>query len=76
MYSTVLFRSLFRMSNIKIPTIEEVRTDWDEYSHQYNTFDVGPQTFFFSLVNILNLHTASNILEVACGTGKLLPYVL
>ena len=53
-----------------------MRNDWDEYSHQYNTFDVGPQTFFFSLANILNLHSATNILEIACGTGKLLPYAL
>jgi hypothetical protein len=47
------FRPLFCMSKVKIPSIEDVRKEWNDYSLQYNTFDVGPQTLYFSLANIL-----------------------
>lgn len=64
------------MSRAKIPTVKQVEKEWNDYSHQYDTFDLGPQTFFYSLASILNLHSARNILEVACGTGKLLPFAM
>ena len=34
------------------------------------------QTFFYSLVNMLSFKDATHILEIACGTGKLLPYAI
>lgn len=34
---------------------------------------MGPQTFYYSLLTLMNLQQAKNILEVACGTGRLLP---
>lgn len=38
--------------------------------------DSCPQTFFYTLTNLLKLDTASQILEVACGTGRMIPMVL
>jgi hypothetical protein len=45
----------FSLSSPKIPTIEEVRHNWNDYSSGYNTFDVGPQTLFSSLINIMRM---------------------
>ncbi len=38
--------------------------------------DSAPQTFYFSLINILKLQEAHNILEVGCGRCTLLPFAL
>lgn len=38
--------------------------------------DSATQTFYFSLINILRLHEAHNILEVGCGRCTLLPFSL
>lgn len=35
--------------------------------------DMGPQTFYYSLLTLMNIQNAGNILEVACGTGRLIP---
>lgn len=42
----------------------------------YQKFDSTMQTFFYTLINMLGLDQAHHILEVACGTGKLLPLAL
>ena len=42
----------------------------------YITFDSAPQTFFYTLSNMLKLDQAKNVLEIACGAGKLIPQVL
>ena len=47
---------LYSVSSPKIPTIEEVKQNWNDYSSGYNTFDVGPQTLFSSLINIMKIH--------------------
>jgi len=39
-------------------------------------FDSCPQTLYFTLTNIMQLNHAQNILEVACGAGKLIPMAL
>jgi ubiquinone/menaquinone biosynthesis C-methylase UbiE len=39
-------------------------------------FDSCPQTLYFTLANMLKLDSAKNILEIACGAGKLIPMVL
>jgi len=38
--------------------------------------DAAPQTFFYTLTNLLKLNEAKNVLEVGCGAGKLLSTVL
>ena len=42
----------------------------------YNKFDYSPQTFFFSFLYMTHIWKAQNILEVACGSGKLLPLAM
>ena len=37
---------------------------------------MGPQTFFYSFLTLMDLKNAKNVLEVACGTGKLLPVAI
>ena len=39
----------------KTPTIQEVQKCWNDYSSQYNTFDLGPQTFYYSLINMSHI---------------------
>ena len=34
------------------------------------------QTFYYTLINFLNLSSSKHILEIACGTGKLLPLAM
>lgn len=38
--------------------------------------DSAPQTFYYTLTNLLKLNEAKNILEIACGAGKLIPQVM
>lgn len=38
--------------------------------------DSGPQTFYYTLANMLKLDSAHKILEIACGAGKLLPMAM
>jgi hypothetical protein len=45
-------------------------------SKTYTSIDAAPQTFFYSLCNMLKLNEAKNVLEIACGAGKLIPMVL
>jgi hypothetical protein len=42
----------------------------------YSAMDSGPQTFFYTLSNMLKFHESKNILEVGCGAGKLLSTVI
>lgn len=34
------------------------------------------QTFYYSLVNMLNIGNAEHILEIASGIGRMLPYAV
>lgn len=54
----------------------EVAAKWDSCAVSYKNVDSCMQTGFYTLANMLQLSTASSILEVACGTGRLLPYAL
>lgn len=45
-------------------------------SKNYITMDSAPQTFFYTLSNLMKLDEAKNVLEIACGAGKLIPSVL
>lgn len=58
---------------VKIPDIIQVKKDWNQFSDGYSKLDMGPQTFYYSLLSLMNIQNAKNVLEVACGTGRLLP---
>ena len=58
------------------PTFESILKRWDEFSDVYSSMDSCPQTFFFTLINQLKLKDAANVLEIACGAGLLLPFVI
>lgn len=49
---------------------------WDNMTAIYPTFDSAPQGFYFSIVNLLEITKAKNILEVGCGRCLLVPYTL
>lgn len=38
--------------------------------------DSAPQTFFYTLTNLMKLQESKNILEIGCGAGKLISTVL
>ena len=56
------------------PTFEEIKKQWANIASVYIPQDSTAQTFYFSLINILKLQEAKNILEVGCGRCALLPY--
>ena len=58
---------------LKINTIEEVANFWTVFSETYSKFDSCTQTFYYTLIHMLDLPKAQHILEVACGTCRLLP---
>jgi ubiquinone/menaquinone biosynthesis C-methylase UbiE len=45
-------------------------------SEIYTNIDSCPQTFFFTLIHQMKIKKAKNILEIACGQGLLLPFVM
>ena len=61
---------------VKIASIEEINTFWNNFAPAYSKFDSTTQTFYYTLIHMLDLPTASHILEIACGTGKLLPLAI
>ena len=66
----------FSGSKPKAPSIQEVEKLWSEFSQGYNSFDYTPQALYYTLLFMSEPWKANNILEVACGTGKLLPFAL
>lgn len=70
----VPFTSTKRIS--KVPEIKEVKSEWNDFAEGYSKFDLGPQTFYYSLLTLMNLQNSKNVLEVACGCGKLLPVAI
>lgn len=46
---------------------------WDKFAPFYKNTDFTTQTFFYTLINMLDLPSSKHILEVGCGTGQLLP---
>lgn len=51
-------------------------TKWEQTNPNYASLDSAPQTFFYTISNMLKLDQAKNILEVGCGAGKLLSTIL
>lgn len=60
----------------EIDTIPNITERWNNMAGIYQKFDSTMQTFFYTLINMLQLEHAHHILEVACGTGRLLPLAL
>lgn len=56
--------------------MEGSEAKWEQTNPNYASLDSAPQTFFYTLTNMLKLDQAKNILEVGCGAGKLLSTVL
>jgi hypothetical protein len=46
----------------KIPPITSVKNEWNEFADGYSKFDLGPQTFYYSFLTLMNLYQAKNIL--------------
>ena len=57
----------------KVQNIEQVKNFWTNFTESYSTFDSFTQTFYYTLIHMLDLDKAKHILEVACGTCRLLP---
>jgi SAM-dependent methyltransferase len=63
-------------TNLAVKPISELNTFWSAFSTDYSKFDSTMQTFYYSLIHMLDLPKSKHILEVACGTGRLLPLAL
>ena len=59
-----------------VPKIEGIKANWANLAEFYADHDSTAQTFYFSLLNILKVHQAKNILEVGCGRSTLLPHAI
>ena len=46
---------------------------WTTFSPDYSQLDSCTLTYYHTLIHMLDLTSAKHILEVGCGTGKLLP---
>jgi trans-aconitate methyltransferase len=56
--------------------LEELKTKWDHFAPVYTLMDTATNTFFYQLVHMLKLDSATSIYEVGCGSGRLIPYVM
>ena len=46
----------------KIPEINQLKKDWNNLSDSYKKIDMAPQTFYYSLLSLMNLQNAKNVL--------------
>ena len=49
-------------NKVTVPTIENVKKQWEALGDNYSEMDACPQTFFYTLSNMLKLDSASKIL--------------
>ena len=64
-------------SRVKFKTIEELKQHWDNQTEIYSiVLDKNLTPPLISMTNMLKIHECDTILEVACGTGLLVPYLL
>jgi hypothetical protein len=47
---------------VKVMNIQEVEKMWDNMSATYSDFDCSPQSFYYSIINMLNLPKAKHVL--------------
>jgi ubiquinone/menaquinone biosynthesis C-methylase UbiE len=51
-----------------------VKDHWNSFAPIYSLFDATMQTFYYTLVNVLDIKSANHILEIASGIGRMIPY--
>ena len=56
-----------------IRPIEDIKQNWQSFANLYSTFDLTMHTFYYTLINVLQVQNAKHVLEIGCGTSKLLP---
>ena len=69
LYSRVILNS-FKINKIfssqkspkKIPEISQLKKDWNDLSDSYKKIDMAPQTFYYSLLSLMNLQNAKSVL--------------
>lgn len=62
---------------MQVRNISEVRSFWDAFSEDYAaTLDAITNTFYYTLINMLELEKRSNVLEVGAGCGFLYDHTL
>jgi ubiquinone/menaquinone biosynthesis C-methylase UbiE len=59
--------------SVAFKSIEELEHSWNKFATTYQMHDSAMQTFYYTLIHMIDLPKAQHILEVACGTGRLLP---
>jgi len=47
---------------LKIMKINEIKAMWDNFAPLYSLTDTSMQTFYYTLINMLNISKANNIL--------------
>lgn len=57
----------------ELDKIPNIALRWNTMANVYKNFDESMLTFYYTLINMLDLKHSQHILEIACGTGKLLP---
>ena len=55
---------------------EELKTKWDNFAPVYALMDTAMNTFFYQLVHMLKLDSATSIYDVGCGSGRLIHYAM
>ena len=63
-------------NEIQIDSIEKLTEKWNNAAPVYLLFDSCIQTFYYTLINMMKIDHSKHILEVACGTGALIPLAL
>jgi len=54
------------------PELSKVKTKWTKFSTMYtNKFEINLELIGRQLIQMLKLDTAENVLEIACGSGRL-----
>ncbi len=43
-------------------TVQEVEKLWDNTSTSYHEYDCSPQSIYYSMINIMRMHKAKNVL--------------
>ena len=57
-------------------TIEATKEKWDDMGPIYADLDSCQHLFYYSLIHMLQLPKAKHILDVGCGSGRLISQAL
>ena len=58
------------------PTIDQIKMEWSFFSDHYVQHDSAAQSFYFTLISMMDIPSAKHILEVGCGRCLLVPHVI